>query len=290
MEIRTKIVSVSTLLISTLYILFSTTRLSPLKLLLMVIASLAIDMGTTAFNTYFDYTKGVDHIKTNQEADKVLIHGGVSKWTAFWTAWILFLIAGCLGLILTFLTGWPLLMAGGICMLIGYFYTAGPRPISSTPFGELFAGGAMGTGIFLINIYIQKGYLTGWDLLFSIPSTLMIASILTVNNTCDREGDIQAGRKTLSILLGPSKSVILLFTEVLLAHILLLFILGSHNLWMSIPVVFVLIWEIYDLIKMKGKGFNHTRKGPSMGGITKIFMKYTFGYSTGLILLLLGIL
>ena len=54
-EIRTKIVSVSTILIATLYALYAYGNFELLKYVLLVISASCVDMGTTAFNTLFDY-------------------------------------------------------------------------------------------------------------------------------------------------------------------------------------------------------------------------------------------
>jgi len=58
-EIRTKIVSVSSLLIGTAFVFYSRIPFDPTAFVLLVISVLAIDMGTTAFNTFFDYLSGV---------------------------------------------------------------------------------------------------------------------------------------------------------------------------------------------------------------------------------------
>ena len=38
-----------------------------------------------------------------------------------------------------------------------------------------------------------------------LPSSLVIAAILSTNNACDRVGDARAGRRTLAIVLGPGR-------------------------------------------------------------------------------------
>jgi len=283
-EIRTKIVSVSTLLLSTIYIALAHGTLSPLKLILMIIATLAVDMGTTAFNTYYDFTRGVDHKETNREVDKVLIHKGVNKWAAFWTAWGLFLLAGILGLILTALTGWPLLIAGGGSMIVGFLYTGGPKPISSTPFGEFFAGGALGAGLFLIHIYLHQETITLYDALISLPSSLMIGAILSVNNACDIQGDTKAGRKTLAILLGPKVAPYVIDAQVIAAYLISIILMVPQEPLTLIPLTLGLILTLGKLAALHRRGFSHHTKMPSMGGISQIFTLFTIVYMGALII------
>jgi len=87
-------------------------------------------------------------------------------------------------------------------MLVGYLYTGGPWPIAATPFGEIFAGGFMGSGIAVLSCFIQQRFVDLRDVLVSIPLAILISAILTSNNIRDLEGDKLNGRRTLAILLG----------------------------------------------------------------------------------------
>lgn len=107
-------------------------------------------------------------------------------------------------------------------MLVGYLYTGGPYPIAATPFGEIFAGGFMGSGIVLLSCFIQQGSINAFDLLVSIPSAILIGAILTANNIRDLEGDRNNGRHTLAIGLGHKRAVVFLACS-----------LAAANLWVG---------------------------------------------------------
>jgi len=159
-EIRTKVVSVSSFLLGTLFAMrcLSVQGIGAIhwgRALSMFLATLCVDMGTTAWNTYFDYLRGTDDPRINREPDKVLIHGGLPPAYAFWTALWLYIAAMVGGLVLSFQVGFWILPVGAACMAVGFFYNAGPLPISHTPFGELFAGGFLGSGLFLISFGVQ---------------------------------------------------------------------------------------------------------------------------------------
>jgi 1,4-dihydroxy-2-naphthoate octaprenyltransferase len=159
-EIRTKVVSVSSFLLGTLFAMrcLSVQGIGAVhwgRALSMFLATLCVDMGTTAWNTYFDYLRGTDDPRINREPDKVLIHGGLPPAYAFWTAFWLYIAAMVGGLVLSFQVGFWILPVGAACMAVGFFYNAGPLPISHTPFGELFAGGFLGSGLFLISFGVQ---------------------------------------------------------------------------------------------------------------------------------------
>ncbi len=281
-EIRTKIVSVSTFVLALLASLWVLGSVPWLTISLLFVAVLAVDMGTTAFNTYFDFERGVDAPATNREADKVLVHNRVAPGYALVTGLALFAFAAVLGLFLVLWTGWPLLVMGIASFAVAFLYSGGPKPISSTPWGEFFAGFFLGTVLWTIVFFVAAwpdrwAAADWWKVpLLSVPSFLFIASILTVNNCCDREGDALAQRKTLAILWGPAASLLVVIlptlSYVLLAVLAFLdlvprtfFVAVIGGLALSIPY-----WR-----GMFHRGFSHATKGPNMGAVTQAFLMYT---------------
>jgi 1,4-dihydroxy-2-naphthoate octaprenyltransferase len=276
-EMRTKIVSVSTYLLATLYVVYRTGRIDPVTASLMFLATLLVDMGTTGFNTYFDYRRGVDNALYNREESKVVVHEDVPWGWALLVSLALFGAALPLGITLAVLAGWPVIIAGAACMAVGYFYTGGPYPISRTPLGELFAGGTLGSVLFLLVYYIQAGMPDLTALLVSLPSSLVIAAILTVNNTCDRVGDRAAGRKTMSILLGRTGGEVLGIAEVAAGYLLLAAggPAGRLPAWAPLAVLPFASLSAREFVVMHRRGYSHETKGISMGGISRIFLQFT---------------
>jgi len=281
-EIRTKIVSVSTFVLALLSSYWVLGAVPWHLAALLFVAVLAVDMGTTAFNTFFDYEKGVDAVDTNRESDKVLVHNRVAPGYALVTALGLFAFASVLGLFLVLWTGWPLLILGAVSLLVAFLYSGGPKPISSTPWGEFFAGFFLGTVLWVIVFFVMAGpdhwaAADWWRVpLFSLPSFLFIASILTVNNCCDREGDAKAGRKTIAILWGPRANLLVLLQP--LAAYVVLGILGAFGVlpWTFLiasllgPALTIPFWR-----GMFHRGFSHGTKGPNMGAVPQTFLVYT---------------
>lgn len=280
-EIRTKIVSVSSFLLALLWIFKIQASFDVLLAALFFVSMLMVDMGTTGLNSFYDYMNGTDDKRHNRETDKVLVYQGVSPGQTLLVSLGLFLGAGILGLLLGFLTGRvEVIVWGGLSLLVGYLYNGGPLPLSRTPLGEIFAGGFLGTVLMMILGLVLLGR---WEPdLFrgTLPSALMIASILTVNNTCDRVGDREAGRWTLSILMGSGPSQVLILLLGLGANLLVLETLlqDFHILGAVLGGLFFL-GQAVGYIKMMGRGFSHETKGPSMGSISQIFGFYTLGYA-----------
>ena len=285
-EIRTKIISMGTFASGTLFALYVEGRLSFSIVILMALATLFVDMGTTGFNSYFDFRNGTDSQETNCEDDKVLVYQGVSPLLALIVSLVLFAIAGSLGLVLAYLTSWKLLVVGGICMGVGFAYTGGPVPISRTPFGELFAGFFLGTTLFLISYFVQAGTVTKEAFLASLPSLVLVGMILSVNNSCDRISDAQAGRKTLTIILGRWGTSYLLGMEALLvvALVLVLFALGIYPLLLLITLIPFFIMGAFEFKAMRARGFSNQTKQPNMGSIARVYIVFSFCFSLGLLL------
>ncbi len=274
-EIRTKIVSVSSFGLGTLFAA-TVVPLDPLLTTLMALAVLAVDMGTTAFNSFFDFMRRVDTNDFAREREKVLLHEGVPPGAALIIAGGLFAIAVALGLILSFLVGLEVAVIGAVSMLVGFLYTGGPRPLSTTPFGELFAGGFLGSVLFLLSAYIHTGFVSRELFLSSLPSLFLVASILAVNNACDREGDKAAGRKTLAIVLGAKRApyvVYALGTFAYCAAFLSLPTELSHYLILGAA----LAASAWIFLSMHHRGHRHETKLPSMGSISRVFILYTLG-------------
>ena len=269
-EIRTKIISMGTFLSGSLFALATTQSWSWPRFLVMLLAVLFVDMGTTGFNSYFDFINGTDRAQYNLEKDKVLVHEGVSPSLALLISVTLFILAAILGLLLAHWTSYWLIPIGGVSMMVGFLYTGGPYPISRTPFGELFAGGFLGSLLFVLSYYVQTLTFKWSAIVVSLPLLLLIGEILMVNNSCDRIADEIAGRRTLAILLGEQKSVIA-SRSILLGALLIQLLLPLLGLIPMVTLPFTIGGALLALpiwIKMEKRGFSLETKGISMGGIS----------------------
>lgn len=284
-ELRTKIVSLSTYTISLLYSIYVNGPVSPFLALLVLAAALAVDMGTTGFNSYFDWYRNVDDPRFNRESVKVIIHEGVSPGSALLVSVFCYLAAMLLGLVIIFMTSPLVLLLGGLSLLAGFFYSGGSRPISATPLGELFAGGFLGVVFFFTNYYIVTGRLDLTALLAALPQSLAIGAILSVNNACDMVGDREGGRTTLAIVLGEKGAPWLVYGEGLVGLALLALlsywkILPAFSLWLVLPALVLFLREYYT---MHRRGYSHETKGPNMQSISKLFLIQSMVYVVGLL-------
>jgi len=184
----------------------------------MLIASILIQIATNLFNEYFDYKRGLD------TADSVGIGGsivrdGFSPKNISQLAKSLCILALLLGVYICLQTSWLVGIAGIVCMLIGYLYSGGPKPIAYTPYGEVVSGVFMGMFIIWISFFIQTQTLTWLCIFISVPIMILIGGINMSNNIRDRQNDAQKGRRTLPILLGHEKAVVVLGFSIVIAYL-----------------------------------------------------------------------
>lgn len=172
-----------------------------LPFLAMLVASMLIQAGTNMFNEYFDHRRGIDTPEAVGIAGAI-VRGGMPPGQVLAGALGAFALALLGGLYLIAAAGWPML-AGGVVSALGAFaYNGGPKPVSSTPFGEVQVSVFMGPLIVGLAYYAQAETLTWQAILASLPVAALVAAILLANNIRDMVGDEATGRRTLPIVLG----------------------------------------------------------------------------------------
>jgi 1,4-dihydroxy-2-naphthoate octaprenyltransferase len=166
-----------------------------------LLAALLIQVGTNLHNDAADFERGADG------ADRL---GPVRVTAAGWAtprqvrlaALLAFAGAFLLGIWLAFVGGWPIVAVGLASLVAGWAYSGGPRPISHSPFGEVFVLLFFGLVAVGGTHYLQSGALTPAALLAGLAIGAPAAAVLMVNNLRDVVADTAAGRRTLAAVLG----------------------------------------------------------------------------------------
>ena len=284
-ELRTKLVSLTSLGLGLIVLLKGSHQpVCWTAVVLFAVVLFLLDMGTTAFNTFFDFWHGVDRRDLNFEADKVLIHQGTAPGTALVIALLLYALAGVLGLALVYLRGSVMAIAGILGMLVGFSYSGGPRPLSGTPWGELFAGTFLGGLVIILVYFAGTGTFSLEVVNLSLPSTAMVAALLAVNHACDRQPDQLAGRRTLAVVLGPLAAGVPLILG-LVAWGLSLGLLWRNFNPLSITFFLIgILMAAYGVLRMKRRGFSARSKGPQMRAMLSQLALFSVNYALLLLL------
>ena len=178
--------------------------------LAMALLCIAVLMQAAAntLNDYFDYLKGADKQENQVDpSDAVLVYHNVSPRSVLFLAVAFLGAALALGLYVVWCAGWVPLAIGCVGAAIILLYSGGRTPLSYLPLGELASGFTMGC---LISLASYQALTLRFDLgvlYLSVPFLLGIALIMFTNNTCDIEKDIEAGRRTLPVLLGRRNAI-----------------------------------------------------------------------------------
>lgn len=238
-----------------------------LMFIAMMIACLALQIATNLFNEYYDFKRGLDTAESVGIGGGIVRHGLKPK-NVLTVAILLYILAALIGIYICMNSSWWLVVIGLIGMAAGYFYTGGPLPIAYTPFGELVSGLLMGTFFVLIAFFIQTNTITVESVLISVPIGILVGAINLSNNIRDIEEDIKGGRKTLAILLGRDKAVILLAISFVVSY---LWVIGIVVLGYVTPWVLVMLLGINQPIASV-RGF---QKGATEPQYMRVAMKST---------------
>jgi 1,4-dihydroxy-2-naphthoate octaprenyltransferase len=209
---------------------------APLAWVLMLVTAVLMQAAVNTLNDYRDFLVGTDTAETVlDEHDASIVYNGIDPKTALRFGIALLVCAAVSGVAVVMIAGWPLLVAGFIAAAILVLYSFGPRPISYLPLGELVSGLVMGGLITGGTYYAMTRSFAPLVLVAAVPPVITIALIMQTNNTCDIERDIEAGRRTLPVLLGRARSVRLarVLSWTVPAWMMLALALASVLLWRS---------------------------------------------------------
>ncbi|WP_251178990.1 prenyltransferase [Adlercreutzia agrestimuris] len=218
-----------------------------LSLALLAICIL-MQSSVNTFNDYYDYVKGADSTDDNvEESDATLIYANINPKAARNLAWCFLVCAFLLGIYVIVKAGWIPLLLGLIGAIIVVLYSAGKTPISYLPIGELISGFVMGGLIPLASYQALTGSLNFWMLVIALPTIIGVALIMFTNNTCDIEKDETVSRKTLPVVLGRERTVLLYR---FLIALWIVAIIGVVAVWFTsgiVVCVFMLLASIAPL-------------------------------------------
>lgn len=238
-EIQTKLASMITFLLGTVLAIYRYRVLNAANLLLMFVSLLCFDMTTTAVNNYMDFKNARKRSGYGYEKHNAIVRDNIRESAAVTVIIVLLIIAVAAGLALFLRTDVVVLMIGAVSFMVGILYSAGPIPISRTPFGEIFSGLFMGFLIPFLSLYIHitDGRLIAllfenrlftlqadlWEIfsvfLCSVPAVTGIANIMLANNICDMEDDLENRRYTLPLYIGKEKALFVFKALYSLAYI-----------------------------------------------------------------------
>lgn len=162
-----------------------------------------LQSAVNAINDYFDYVKGTDAPGDGVEpSDAVLVYNNINPKAVRNLSLCFIACAFALGIYCICRAGLVPLIVALIGVLVIFLYSGGKTPISYLPIGELVSGFVMGGLITFASYTVLTQEVNALVLVWAIPLMCGIALTMFTNNGCDIEKDIQAGRRTLAVVIG----------------------------------------------------------------------------------------
>ena len=177
---------------------------NPVRALLALIVSLALQIAVNYANDYSDGIKGTDAVRVGPLR---LVGSGVAKASDVKRAAFIALgVAAIAGLVLAFVTTFWLLAVGAAAILAAWTYTGGPRPYGYAGLGEVFVFVFFGLVATVGTQYIVSEEFTSTGWVASIVVGCYACALLVVNNLRDIPGDTEANKRTLAVKMGDART------------------------------------------------------------------------------------
>ncbi len=215
---RTLAAAIAPVLVATA---FAGSQWSPLRALLALIVSLALQIGVNYANDYSDGIRGTDDSRIGPM--RLTASGLATPAAVKAAAAISFLIAAFAGLALASLTTWWLILVGALSINAAWGYTGGNKPYGYKGLGEVAVFLFFGVVATVGSYFAQTEKINLQIFIISIPMGALACAILAINNLRDRAQDEIVGKKTLAVRLGDKGARRLYIALLLSAHLFALF-------------------------------------------------------------------
>jgi 1,4-dihydroxy-2-naphthoate octaprenyltransferase len=198
-----------------------------------LLGAIFIQVGTNLSNDYSDARRGAD---TEDRLGPVRVTAGglVPPRQVLLATYVSFGLAVACGAYLVAVAGPELLAVGAASILAGVLYTGGPRPYGYEGLGEVFVFLFFGIVAVAGSYFVQVQALPWQAFVVAVPVGLLASAILVVNNVRDLETDRRAGKRTLAVRLGRTRTRTLYAVMLAVAFATgpLPWALGSMSAWL----------------------------------------------------------
>lgn len=220
-------------------------------LVMALLFSFLIQIGTNFSNDYFDDLRGADRVR--KLGPLRAVSSGMIKPEDMKKAslWVLF-VAFCIGLALMEISGADrqLLWVGISSVFFAIVYTGGPFPLAYNALGDLFVLLFFGfVAVCSTHYVLVCGAGQDWEPNWIVPLGVgfVINNLLVVNNTRDHEEDKVVGKRTLVVLLGRGFGLFLYAMGLSVATLLCPIL--EPTIW---RVVWLFPLGVFCLVKLSG--------------------------------------
>ncbi|MQS75572.1 prenyltransferase [Lactobacillus halodurans] len=294
-EIKTTTLDLAWLLLAICFIYLNYGTFNILYGILGFVTVFFIHLFINFHNNYMDYRNSHDE----EYREKISTIGINRESLAIVKKWMygLAIFPLVIGAFLVYQTDWITLMIGIIGVLVGLLYSAGPKPLNSTMFGEIVVAIAISQLIPIAYSYLGLFGSGRFDsstaisvILVSLPNTFAFFCAELSNGTCDLEADLKNGRNTLVSKVGKANALSLFKASWALAFMLIP-ILALLKVTPYITLIEVLLYpNIWDDLRPYLKEQVKTKTYPLViKAVSKFSVTYILLIAVGAIIKLITV-
>lgn len=171
---------------------------------LALVVALALQIGVNYANDYSDGIRGTDEHRVGPLR---LVGSGVASASAVKSAaFASFGVAAVAGFALAASSSWWLLLVGAVAIVAAWFYTGGSAPYGYRGLGEVSVFVFFGLVAVMGTAYVQIEDVTLASVWIGCGIGSLACAILVANNLRDIPTDVHAGKRTLAVVLGDSRT------------------------------------------------------------------------------------
>jgi 1,4-dihydroxy-2-naphthoate octaprenyltransferase len=198
-----------------------------LTALLTLIGAVAAQAGANVLNDHYDAHAGCDQINQDRVfpftgGSRIIQNDVLSLELMGQYGWALLTTAALIGIVLTLEAGPGLILIGLTGLLLGWAYSAPPLRLCARGLGEVTVAVAFGVLIPVGAAFVQLGHVSITALWAGLPSALLIALVLYINQFPDLRADAATGKRNLVVRLGPGRGRLGYWAMVAGAYLILL--------------------------------------------------------------------
>jgi 1,4-dihydroxy-2-naphthoate polyprenyltransferase len=170
-----------------------------------LLGALAIQVAANFANDASDAKRGAD-TPDRLGPPRMVAQGVISPRQMWFATWLAIVVAGVAGVFLTIIAGWVVLLLGVSSVIAMLGYVGGPAPYGYRGLGEVFVFVFFGLVATVGSRYVHDSNapLAAW--LLAIPVGMLVTAILVVNNYRDIDTDRAAGKRTLAVIMGRTRT------------------------------------------------------------------------------------